>query len=1131
MQLTSFILSGRGIKSQVIVLNFFVCFVGYFYGLTLLFSEYRICFMALVGGRGVFNIVAGGVSGLGLRAARKLNPAVLRPVLSAGVFSKDATDDRFLPAHNGVSSLGGMFSPVRFYSTSPGKCEDAFCASLEDLVSLAKTKSPHEVVVDCNVRIGSKQVVIPEGMTLRVTSGGRITFDDYAKYIKLGKENDKAFPEKDADGKNIYVNVDKGFVPTRSYSGGFHVPNLVEPRLIIGGPFEASDRQVFYFKLKDDRQENPVLFNASTYDGHREAMHVSQVKAIWFGLRSLNNDLEILLEEEIIGATILGRIEKLIEFRAKLISLTDSGEISKLELEIKSFIAGLFVNKKIKAFFKDEELNEALPLPDELKRINEKFLELLNLGLKFMEDVASQNVIGIQRAIFAGVYVGDIKLPAGHFYINDTLQLANPVFSLIPSITFSTLSLSGSGIFENGTTLNFSLRKRQPAINIALSRYGSVSDIRIFGSNSQPEKNWTYFNSKSGGGFDKLANPNEMRTAFLDNGWSTEGCSNGPTNLYAGIATDSFVNSYVERKIKDGFYSQPSKSEFKTIKGKLVLSYDEDVPHPTYKLHSPPPPVPPAKIRDYSGSTHVEIRNVLLERFVSGVAISAGSIIQNDDVRIRDNTILKCTYGITLGTTQARICSVSNNSITEGLTAIDNISFVGELDHVDGLSVLRGPSVNMYSNQYGNLVDIYRLDPGGGGQSVIDGDYAEASLSMGHFGNLPGSNYTASPIAVVGGSYNFSSAGSKMRFLAGNSGVDFSACTFIHKGQFGPDFYLHAASRASRLVFRTCAFSSSGNFEFPRFFFPLKDGSGLSFEPVHFDNCSVRHETGLKAMSSTVHVDVSAKSAERIPVGLETKKIFVNHVSDREYQYARYFQFPIMKGGAPADGGWSISFSDVKGLRDKSTEEATTYEAEIVYPKEKVKLVPRLFVGDRIYSGYASRFNGTVFGSYRYPIWRVKSWDSTGKDSNGVKVVIEVPKELRFDIDPFLNSNPLYGESGFILPREENMPFLAFNMKISGHIEKVNPRKISVTLDGYDHFDLDEIHRLKKGDFVNTEFFPIGTRIVELNETPPLYPSVSTDRGVLTLTVSHDVNQSAFKVKETCINIDKIPLQVMKRIL
>ncbi|MBE9067196.1 hypothetical protein IQ260_11065 [Leptolyngbya cf. ectocarpi LEGE 11479] len=159
-----------------------------------------------------------------------------------------------------------------------------------------------------------------------------------------------------------------------------------------------------------------------------------------------------------------------------------------------------------------------------------------------------------------------------------------------------------------------------------------------------------------------------------------------------------------------------------------------------------------------------------------GVAIAPGSAAQNDAIYLHQCRFDGCTYGVAVGSTQARGCHISNSSFYRAFSAITTIDFG------TGTASL----VNLTSNQYKDCRMLYRLTSSYVGPCSISGDYCENVIRLGTFGLITSVNASNASVSFQGCNYNFENAEvpyiGTLGVIVNNSMIlKFKGCTFLNK--------------------------------------------------------------------------------------------------------------------------------------------------------------------------------------------------------------------------------------------------------------------------------------------------------------------------------------------------------------
>ena len=362
------------------------------------------------------------------------------------------------------------------------------------------------------------------------------------------------------------------------------------------------------------------------------------------------------------------------------------------------------------------------------------------------------NTSALQRAIDSAYAVSKVLIPSGIYKLKDTIHLARHTRLEDGNfIGFQQFILEGASRTENQILLDGTA---EPEFNIAATKLEYANS----------DKDRPLINIQFGigsilrdllleGGLSKSHNEGAGRKRPNRNYWIESANLVGRHNPYCAIATDAYIGKPDPLAPKQAY---PTNSE----KGGEYLD-------------------------SKSGSQDILLERVSIFRFGVGVAIApggvgrGGSTAQNDAVFINQCRFDGCTYGVAVGSTQARQCHVSNSAFYRAFAAITTSDFGS------GASSL----LNLTSNQYKDCRMLYRLISSYAGPCTISGDYCENVVRLGNFGWITSVNGFISAVSFQGCNYNFENLGLKNAESLGTLGLilnnsmvlNFQGCSFQSK--------------------------------------------------------------------------------------------------------------------------------------------------------------------------------------------------------------------------------------------------------------------------------------------------------------------------------------------------------------
>ncbi|MBV7332117.1 hypothetical protein KFU94_28580 [Chloroflexi bacterium TSY] len=441
----------------------------------------------------------------------------------------------------------------------------------------------------------------------------------------------------------------------------------------------------------------------------------------------------------------------------------------------------------------------------------------------------------IQRAVYAALEVSRLYMPAGEYWINETIHLESPGTSATSSYVLEG-SRPAMGAANPATIIHARFKDR-PAINLSQARDTQIKNLSIVGQNikasqvvGHPKKKLDKFDGERWA--DNL-HPSD---------WISEGCTVGQHNPYCAIATDAYGSRPANRQ---DWYGDESRYQTRN--------------------------------RSNSGSSQVLIEGVDIRQFVVGIAVSPTGVFPNDRIRVQRSTIESCAYGIAVGTPAARGLHFQDNRFARCYTAIDNFTF----------GARSGSKINCTSNLYDACRNLYHLETTTGGAAHLCGEFATNSINLGNFGGA-GNTALGSNMVFSGCQYEFRARVKTMHLLPTRGALTFIGCDFITWGdeERSKDFHVRLESFGANLVFQSCNFHTIGA-EYPRFLFSRY----ADWNRIHFHDCNLRRIDGDQTaveflLSDDQVVDLHiVNHATRIPLHLNSQTL---RVRSTEWPYRVY---------------------------------------------------------------------------------------------------------------------------------------------------------------------------------------------------------------------------------------------------
>lgn len=407
----------------------------------------------------------------------------------------------------------------------------------------------------------------------------------------------------------------------------------------------------------------------------------------------------------------------------------------------------------------------------------------------------------LQRAIEAANIVTKVYLPKGKYIISDTIHMGGGLRSNQDffSNAARSISLQGDGYIGSGitkTTLEFTQIDR-PLLNIQSAAGIILRDLALVGQNIAAYHEGGGEKVVTEDGSQKLINKSAKKRPRVDF-WVNSLDMIKARSPYCAISTDAYV-----------FGAPPN----------LLLSYEnknwrEENLYPAGKINYTADVAGKQKFR-VTGSQDILIERVHISNFGVGIAVAPADAPQNDAIFINQCELDSCTFGIAIGSTQARGINIRNTSIFRAFAAITTIDFGNG----------QGSSINCISNQYKDCRMLYRFGSSSGGPCSISGDYCENVIRLGTFG-LISSEAHSSSVSFNGCNYRFAN---EERINQGTLGVivnnsmtlHFQGCFFsmpgnsensLNKSQarensnFIYELHLMPVTHYSKFVFDSCSF-------------------------------------------------------------------------------------------------------------------------------------------------------------------------------------------------------------------------------------------------------------------------------------------------------------------------------------
>jgi hypothetical protein len=368
-------------------------------------------------------------------------------------------------------------------------------------------------------------------------------------------------------------------------------------------------------------------------------------------------------------------------------------------------------------------------------------------------DGTTDDTYAIQACIDAARIESDtVYFPPGYSYrITDSLHCN------AESGTYSSVTLEGGGngydwaaAGVGGTKIVADFMDR-PAIVIQGARSVTIKHMEIEGQNDA-----AYGLYAAGlSGYTKV-----------ETDWITSGCTYGQYNPYCAIAIDPY--STADPGGGSGYTSG------------------------TYSASN-------------LSSRVVNLEDLTISQFVAGVAVKPCDDLNNcDPMRFDNLTIRWCTYGITVGNSQARGWDIYNPNIFGCMTCFEGLTHGQQ----------QGCNPNIFGGQAFNCYQLFHVSVGFSAFSMR-GFYCEAMRSMGYVGNSSSSQkhagsfdgcsfkcqdndgaqlisddwlfmMTSGPVVFNGCS--FANTKSVFNFIAPACSLDFHNCTF--RGTDDSEFYI-----------------------------------------------------------------------------------------------------------------------------------------------------------------------------------------------------------------------------------------------------------------------------------------------------------------------------------------------------
>ena len=533
----------------------------------------------------------------------------------------------------------------------------------------------------------------------------------------------------------------------------------------------------------------------------------------------------------------------------------------------------------------------------------------------------------------------------------------------------------------------------------------------------------------------------EKVKTFRPEDWISDGCTSGRHNPYCAIATDAYGR---EPGVIQTYY--PDRDRYVARRG------------------------------SFSGSAQILIEGVEIQQFVVGIAISPGGAPQNDMIRIQRSSIKSCTYGVAIGTTQARGLHVQDNWFTRCYAAIDNVSF--------GEEVRAGSKLNCTSNIYSKCRNLYRISSRANGSAHFSGEYAENFIQLGHLGLGGNIGAGGSSTVFTGCDYAFGTRVKTMRLFATYGTTTFIGCDFrmIEDEERSKDFYFMLDSGSSNLVFQSCSFQANCSDEFPRFF----TSQYADWHRIHFRDCTLKRIKGVntrgcgkRKLTDAVFTDPAVvESGDLAEAQLSLSDDQVVNLADRAgayrcplhlnsqtlrvRDYTKPYRFFHLKYTASVH-----PFIRTGGVIQLTDEYSVSFEQANV---------GSFWPGDRIYCAFYlqeyphldARLEPTgsehAFPALMLPLLEVQTVVGktvTAQIPLGLQNEVKLPSDFKLE--------QLYVQ---VLPRMENAPYVMINDSCRGQFTRQNPQVTGVT----------NIQQLEVGDLVNGDYADSATRIAEKDE-------------------------------------------------
>jgi hypothetical protein len=725
----------------------------------------------------------------------------------------------------------------------------------------------------------------------------------------------------------------------------------------------------------------------------------------------------------------------------------------------------------------------------------------------------------LQRAIHASREVRRLFIPAGNYWLKNTLSLAPPFVregmnGLILEGAVERAHVEGNTEETTRLLLDPKVTDR-PALHIGQVSDVIVRNLILRGGHQRSSK--TIYLGQTDPAKLKASNFPPQMTAYIDDTYNY-----GRYSPYTAIAIDGY-NGEKPKGV------EPANRPYAENES-WGLKYQK---------------------REDFLPKNVLIENVRIEKFVVGISVvplgqqsnQSQNAGRSSGVVIKRCFVSDCVLGIGMGTSKGYRSHLRESVLELGYAAVDTAT-LGERE---------GADLNCSNNRYKAFRFVYNMPTVVSGACLLSAENARDIVRVGSFGDL-GVTGNISRATLNSCQFMFTTGVGSSHLLSTKAALTFLGCRFFFDGPGTEMFCSPAELSSSRMTFQSCSFEMEGD-TFPQ----IHTAHFTEKIQIQFRECAVRYAN--KGVSRVEHVlddnqtvlifekqskyndpdsgkevqiyDIDASQPIRVPIHINAQRVLMRprslspgtHYRDRHVAlkfHGSLIPTVILQKNIVVTQSWD--------------------GGDIASNREDLTMVPlhrgSLQASDRVYWSTLfpeedePKFPGT---SVFLPILRILDPDKdiTEIEVNGRKadqVLLNLPNYMRrktlAEQELTLKTTSTFMNRAFVLPSTDFRDLTVPNNPLRRPASTYDPAKtdykryyasnLAILLNTNDDCDgkgsfqagsaeikeVRGVHLLEIGDFVNNDFVAEGTRIKSITVTSTSKASernfVST--GTVTLT-------------------------------